>query len=178
MTGIRFPTGAGNCSLLHHVQTGSGAHPASCPMGTRGYFPGNKAAGSQGLKLTTHLHLVPRSKECVELYLHSPKVLHSRAHNGPLTGPYSEPDESSPHFRIPFPYDSLHLSLASVLQYFSHFSFHYECYILFPSYLRFNTLIIIELLLQLGLRCVLFSISRKFGSWVRIPLQACAEALR
>jgi hypothetical protein len=27
-----------------------------------------------GLKLTTHLHLVPRLK-CVELYLHSPHVL-------------------------------------------------------------------------------------------------------
>jgi hypothetical protein len=25
------------------VQTGSGAHPASYPMGTGGYFPGDKA---------------------------------------------------------------------------------------------------------------------------------------
>jgi hypothetical protein len=34
------------------------AHPASYPMGTRGSFPGGKAAGVA--KLTTHLHLVPK----------------------------------------------------------------------------------------------------------------------
>jgi hypothetical protein len=28
-TGIRFPRGAGNFSLRHRIQTGSGAHPAS-----------------------------------------------------------------------------------------------------------------------------------------------------
>jgi hypothetical protein len=32
-------------SLLHVVRTGSGAHPASYPMGTGGSFPGGKAAG-------------------------------------------------------------------------------------------------------------------------------------
>jgi hypothetical protein len=32
---IRFPAGAGNFSLHHRVQNGSGAHPASYPMGTR-----------------------------------------------------------------------------------------------------------------------------------------------
>jgi hypothetical protein len=32
--------------LHHRVQTGSGAHPASYPMGTRGSFPGGKAAGA------------------------------------------------------------------------------------------------------------------------------------
>jgi hypothetical protein len=31
-------------SLLHKVQTLSGAHPDSYPMGTRGSFHGNKAA--------------------------------------------------------------------------------------------------------------------------------------
>jgi hypothetical protein len=36
---------AGNFSLHHRVQVGSGAHPASCRMGTRGSFPGGKAAG-------------------------------------------------------------------------------------------------------------------------------------
>jgi hypothetical protein len=35
---------AGNFSLHHPVQNGSGAHPASYPMGTRGSFPGGKAA--------------------------------------------------------------------------------------------------------------------------------------
>jgi hypothetical protein len=42
---VRFPAGAGNFSLHHRVQNGSGAHPASYPMGNRGSFPGNKAAG-------------------------------------------------------------------------------------------------------------------------------------
>jgi hypothetical protein len=34
--------GAGNFSLHHHVQAGSGFHPASYPMGTRGSFLGVK----------------------------------------------------------------------------------------------------------------------------------------
>jgi hypothetical protein len=41
---VRFPAGAGNFSLHHSVQNGSKAHPASYPMGTRGSFPGGKAA--------------------------------------------------------------------------------------------------------------------------------------
>jgi hypothetical protein len=43
---VRFPAGAGNFSPHHRVQNGSGAHPASYPMGTRGSFPGGKAAGA------------------------------------------------------------------------------------------------------------------------------------
>jgi hypothetical protein len=43
---VRFPAGAGNFSFHHRVQNGSEAHPASCPMGTRGSFPGRKAAGA------------------------------------------------------------------------------------------------------------------------------------
>jgi hypothetical protein len=38
--------GAGNFSLLHRVQNGSGAHPVSYPMGTRGSFPGGKMVGT------------------------------------------------------------------------------------------------------------------------------------
>jgi hypothetical protein len=49
-------------SLLHIVQTGSGAYAASYPMGTRGSFPKSKAAGF--VKLTTHRQLVPRSRKC------------------------------------------------------------------------------------------------------------------
>jgi hypothetical protein len=37
--------GAGNFSLHHRVQTGSGVHPASY-HGTRGSLPGGKAAGA------------------------------------------------------------------------------------------------------------------------------------
>jgi hypothetical protein len=44
-SGVRFPAGAGNFSLHHGVQNGCGAHPASYAMGTRGSFPGVKAAG-------------------------------------------------------------------------------------------------------------------------------------
>jgi hypothetical protein len=35
-------------SPLHVVQTGSGAHPASYPMGTGGYFPRVKRLGREG----------------------------------------------------------------------------------------------------------------------------------
>jgi hypothetical protein len=37
---VRVPVGAGNFSLHHRVQNGSGAHPASYPMATGGSFPG------------------------------------------------------------------------------------------------------------------------------------------
>jgi hypothetical protein len=37
----------------HRVQNGSGAHPASNPMGTRGSFPGGKAAGAWSWPLTS-----------------------------------------------------------------------------------------------------------------------------
>jgi hypothetical protein len=43
---VRFPAGAANFSLRHRVKNGSGVHPASYPMGTRGSFPGDKAAGA------------------------------------------------------------------------------------------------------------------------------------
>jgi hypothetical protein len=45
MSEVRFPAGAENIFLHHRVQTGSGAHPASYPMGTRISFPGGKLAG-------------------------------------------------------------------------------------------------------------------------------------
>jgi hypothetical protein len=43
---VRFPAGAGNFSLHHRLQNGSRAHTASYPTGTRGSFPGSKAAGA------------------------------------------------------------------------------------------------------------------------------------
>jgi hypothetical protein len=43
---VPFPAGTGNFSLHHHIQNGSGAHPASYPMGARGSFPRGKAAGA------------------------------------------------------------------------------------------------------------------------------------
>jgi hypothetical protein len=41
--GVRSPAGAEDFSSSPCVQTGSGAHPASYPMGTGGPFPGGKA---------------------------------------------------------------------------------------------------------------------------------------
>jgi hypothetical protein len=43
---FRFSVGAGNFSLHHRVQNGSGAHSASYPTGNKGYFPGNKEVGA------------------------------------------------------------------------------------------------------------------------------------
>jgi hypothetical protein len=43
---VRFPAGAGNFYLHHRLQNGSGAQPASYPIGTRGSFPGGKAVHS------------------------------------------------------------------------------------------------------------------------------------
>jgi hypothetical protein len=36
----------GRVSFLHVVQTGSGVHPTTYPIGTGGYFPGGKATGA------------------------------------------------------------------------------------------------------------------------------------
>jgi hypothetical protein len=40
---VRSTAGANDFSSSLCVQTGSGAHPPSCPMGTGGPFPGAKA---------------------------------------------------------------------------------------------------------------------------------------
>jgi hypothetical protein len=45
-SGVRVPVGAGNLSHHHRVQSGSGVHPASCRVGTRGSFPGGKPDGA------------------------------------------------------------------------------------------------------------------------------------
>lgn len=56
-----FLAGARHFSLSCHIQSGSGANPASCPMGTRGSAPKGKARRS--VKLTTYFHLVPKSRK-------------------------------------------------------------------------------------------------------------------
>jgi hypothetical protein len=43
---VRFPAGDENFSIHHRVQNGSGAHPASYPMGIRGSFLRGEAAGA------------------------------------------------------------------------------------------------------------------------------------
>jgi hypothetical protein len=64
-SGDRIPTGA---RFSAPVQTGPGAHPASCTMST-GSFQGVESG--RGVTLTPHL-LMPRSENRVGLYLYSP----------------------------------------------------------------------------------------------------------
>jgi hypothetical protein len=59
-TGVRYPAGAKDFPSNLCVQTGSEAHPASCTMGTGDPFPGTKSG--RDVTLTTHPHLVPRSR--------------------------------------------------------------------------------------------------------------------
>jgi hypothetical protein len=56
---VRPPAGAKGFYSILCVQTSSGAHPASCPMGTGGTSPGVNRG--RGVRLTTNPHLVPRS---------------------------------------------------------------------------------------------------------------------
>jgi hypothetical protein len=72
---IRSSAGAKDFSSNLCVRTGSGAHPASCTMGTGGPFAGAKR--SRGVTLTTHSHLVPRSWMSRSYTSSPPKCLHS-----------------------------------------------------------------------------------------------------
>jgi hypothetical protein len=68
---VRFLAGVGNFSLHYRVQNGSGAHPASYPMGTRAVSLQVKRPGREAD------HSPPSSaevKELVELYLRSPNT--------------------------------------------------------------------------------------------------------
>jgi hypothetical protein len=67
---VRSPTGAEDFSSSPCVQTGSGTHPASYPVGTVGPFPGGKARPGRDAN-----HSPPSSAEVKyekELYLLSP----------------------------------------------------------------------------------------------------------
>jgi hypothetical protein len=58
LDGRRSVPGRGNngtFSLRYHVQTVSGAHPASYPMGNGGSFPGDL-----GINLCNHFHLMSK----------------------------------------------------------------------------------------------------------------------
>jgi hypothetical protein len=51
--GVRFLAEARYFSLLHSIQTGSGARTASYPMGNGDSFPVDKAAGAWSWPLTS-----------------------------------------------------------------------------------------------------------------------------
>jgi hypothetical protein len=55
VTGLR--AGSVRRCGTRRVPRGTGAHPGSCPVGTRGAFP---LASVAGLKLTSHIHLAAR----------------------------------------------------------------------------------------------------------------------
>jgi hypothetical protein len=57
--GVRSPVGAKNFSPSHCVQTRSGAHPVSYPMGTGGPFSGDEPR--PGRDADHSPHLVPKS---------------------------------------------------------------------------------------------------------------------
>jgi hypothetical protein len=72
---VRFPTEAKDSFSSLCVQTGSGAHAASYPMGTGGPFPRGK-----GRMWRDADHSPPSSAEVMkeyELYLLSPKRFHN-----------------------------------------------------------------------------------------------------
>jgi hypothetical protein len=58
--GVRSPAGAKDFSSSLCVQTGSEVHPASCTLGTEVLSPWLKRG--RGVTLTTHPHLVPRTR--------------------------------------------------------------------------------------------------------------------
>jgi hypothetical protein len=67
MAGARLTAEARDFSIFQSIQTDFGAHRASYPIPTEGSFP--EVYSDQGLKLTTHLTLVQRSR-MLELNLH------------------------------------------------------------------------------------------------------------
>jgi hypothetical protein len=78
--GVWVPVGQ-EFSLLHVLQTGYGAHPASYPMGTGGSFPRGKAVGAWNWPLTSSW-----GQENVDLCIHSPIHLHGIVLNYLSTG--------------------------------------------------------------------------------------------
>jgi hypothetical protein len=58
--GVRSPAGAKDFSSILCIPTGSEAHPASCPMGIGGIFPGSKAQPGRDAD-----HSPPRSAQVV-----------------------------------------------------------------------------------------------------------------
>jgi hypothetical protein len=61
--GVRSPAEAKDFSSSLCVQTGSGAHPASCTLGTGGPFPGGKAGPWRDADHSPHLP--PRSRGAI-----------------------------------------------------------------------------------------------------------------
>jgi len=69
--GVRFQAQVEIFSLRYHIQTGSGAHSTSYHWVPVADLPGYSG---RGVKLTTHLHLVPmlRMREAIPPLSHAP----------------------------------------------------------------------------------------------------------
>jgi hypothetical protein len=67
---VRFPAGARDFSLFQGVQIGSGIYASPIQWVQGALLPGQS---SRSVKLTTHLHLVARSR-MMGLHLHSPYI--------------------------------------------------------------------------------------------------------
>jgi hypothetical protein len=72
---VRSPAEAKEFSCSLCVQTGSGAHPASCTMGTGGPFPGDKTRPSHDIAHSHHL--VPSSRMSRSYTSFPPRRLHA-----------------------------------------------------------------------------------------------------
>jgi hypothetical protein len=73
-TGVRSPAEAKDFSCSLCVHTSSEAHPASCPLGTGGFFPRGKARPGRDADLSPHL--VPRSSMSRSYIFSPPCRLH------------------------------------------------------------------------------------------------------
>jgi hypothetical protein len=82
VVGVRAPAEAK--FSIFHVQTGSWAHPIAYLMCAEGSFR-EEIQSDRSVKLTTHLHLVFRSRMVV-LHLHSPILLRGMTLNSLNTG--------------------------------------------------------------------------------------------
>jgi hypothetical protein len=125
--GVRSPAGAKNFPLSS-VQTCSGAHPASCTMGTGGPFPGGKARPGRDANHSPHLE--PRSRMSRSYTSLPPSAL------VPCSGTTLEQWYSTFFFRVPPDIISLQLCTPMLLV---HNSSYIHCKIYGPPKMSSRT---------------------------------------
>jgi hypothetical protein len=58
-------------SLLHSVETGSGAHPSFCTRGTEASYPGREATGASDSQLTTYAVEFNNARSYTSIFLYT-----------------------------------------------------------------------------------------------------------